>query len=77
MFQFARLPPTVLCVQTAVTPHYRCRVAPFGYPRIYACLQLPVAVSLLATPFVGFQCQGIHRAPLCSLAAFLTDVSLG
>jgi hypothetical protein len=63
MFQFARLPPTALCVQTVVSPHYGRWVAPFGYPRVIACLQLTVAVSLLATPFFGSQCQGILRAP--------------
>jgi hypothetical protein len=63
MFQFARLPPTALYIQTVVTQHYLCRVAPFGYLRVQACLQLAGAVSLLATPFIGSQCQGIHHAP--------------
>ncbi len=32
-----------LCIQCTVTGHDACRVAPFGYPRIGACVQLPVA----------------------------------
>ena len=64
MFQFARLPPPALWVQAGVTPRYRRWVAPFGNPRVSACLQLTEAVSLLATPFIGSQRQGIHRAPL-------------
>ena len=36
MFQFPRFPLPVLCVQTGVTPHYGCRVSPFGHPRIEA-----------------------------------------
>ncbi len=34
MFQFPRFPLLALCVQTRVTPHYRCRVFPFGHLRI-------------------------------------------
>ena len=63
MFQFARLPTSALCVQAETTPHYRRQVAPFGDPRVQACLQLTGAVSLLATSFIGSQCQGIHRTP--------------
>lgn len=64
MFQFARLPTSALCVQTETTPHYRRQVTPFGNLRVQACLQLAGAISLLATSFVGSQCQGIHRTPL-------------
>ena len=34
MFHFPRLPPSDLCVRSAVTAYYRRRVAPFGNPRI-------------------------------------------
>ena len=34
----------------AVTEHYFRRVPPFGYPRIYACLRLPVAFRSLPRP---------------------------
>ncbi len=33
-----------------MTVHDHCRVAPFGYPRLYACLQLPVAFRSLLRP---------------------------
>lgn len=43
MFQFRRCPPARLWIHRAVTPHQEGRVSPFGFPRIKACLQLPVA----------------------------------
>ena len=36
MFQFTRFPRPALYIQAGVTPHDRCWVAPFGYPRIVA-----------------------------------------
>ena len=48
----------------AVTLHYERRVSPFGHPRVPGCLHLTGALSLLATPFIGRQRLGIHRAPL-------------
>ena len=33
-----------------MTEHYLCRVAPFGYPWINACLRLPVAFRSLLRP---------------------------
>ena len=64
MLQFARLPLAALYIQAEVTPHDRRGVAPFGYLRVQGSLHLAGAVSLLATPFIGSQRQGIHRAPL-------------
>ena len=43
MFQFPGCPPDGLCIHPPVTVHYYRRVPPFGYPRINACLRLPVA----------------------------------
>ena len=43
MFQFRRCPPPRLCIHLGVTTRYGGRVSPFGFPRIKACLQLPVA----------------------------------
>ena len=63
MFQFARLPPTALCVQAEVASHYGRVVSQFGYPRVKGCLHLTGAISWLATPFIGSQYQGIHRVP--------------
>jgi hypothetical protein len=43
MFQFSRCPPHTL-FYSGVGDHAWCgRVSPFGFPRIKACLQLPVA----------------------------------
>jgi hypothetical protein len=50
MFQFRRCPPLYLWIQYRVTGHYASRVAPFGYPRIYACLRLPEAFRSLPRP---------------------------
>ena len=43
MFQFPWCTSTHLWIQYAVTLHYECWVAPFGNPRITACLRLPEA----------------------------------
>ncbi len=64
MLQFARLPPHALWIQAWVTPHDRRGVTPFGNLRVQGSLHLAGAVSLLATPFIGSQRQGIHRVPL-------------
>ena len=39
------------------------RVAPFGHPRIIACLAASRGLSQLATSFVGSWHLGIHRVP--------------
>ena len=61
MFQFPRFPLPVLCVQTGVTPHNRCRVSPFGHPRIEAWSAAPRGLSQPPTSFIGIRRQGIHR----------------
>ena len=66
MFHFPRLPSTCLCVQQAMTPHYRRRVAPFGNPRINGHSTPSRGLSQSFTPFIGSRCQGIHRVPLLS-----------
>ena len=43
MFQFPGCPPRKLWIHLRVSRHCPGRVPPFGYPRIEACLQLPVA----------------------------------
>ena len=63
MFQFARLPAAALWVQAELIPRYGYLVAQFGNLRVKGSMHLTGAVSWLATPFVGSQCQGIHRAP--------------
>ncbi len=66
MFHFPRLSPTGLCVQPAVTPHYRRRVSPFGHPRIKGHSAPPRGLSQPFTPFIDSRCQGIHHVPLLS-----------
>jgi hypothetical protein len=61
MFQFPRFPLPALCVQTGVTPDKRCRVSPFGYPRINAWSAAPRGFSQPPTSFIGSRRQGIHR----------------
>jgi hypothetical protein len=51
MFQFPRLPPELGPKPfPPVTPHHRCGVSPFGYPRIEACSQLPEAYRCAPRP---------------------------
>jgi hypothetical protein len=50
MFQFPAFPLPSLCVQLGVLIHYDEWVAPFGHPRIEACLQLPEAYRSLPRP---------------------------
>ncbi len=64
MFQFTRGPPPCLCVQQGVSRHHSGWVAPFGYSRLIACLQLPLNVSPVSASFFGFQRPGIHHV-LC------------
>jgi hypothetical protein len=61
MFQFPRFPLAALCIQAGVTPHYGCRVSPFGHPRIEARSAAPRGLSQPPTSFIGFRRQGIHR----------------
>ena len=45
-------------------PYYQDRVSPFGNLRIKACLAAPRSLSQLATSFIAFLRQGIHRVLL-------------
>jgi hypothetical protein len=60
MFQFAYCPLPGLCVQPGVSRHHSGWVAPFGYRRIIAWMQLPFFVSPVSASFIGKQRQGIH-----------------
>ena len=60
MFQFTRCPPRGLCVQPRVSRHHSGWVAPFGFSRFFACMQLPLNVSPVSASFFGFKRQGIH-----------------
>ena len=50
MFHFPGCPPMRLSFHLMVTGHCPGRVPPFGYPRIYAHLQLPAAFRSLSRP---------------------------
>ena len=50
MFHFAGFASSGLCVQPGMMRYYPHRVAPFGYPRIFARSQLPVAFRSLPRP---------------------------
>ena len=65
MFQFSGLPLSTLYIQMEVMQLNLHRVAPFGYLRV-RLLAANRSFSLLATPFIGSKCQGIHRAPFLS-----------
>jgi hypothetical protein len=60
MFQFTRCPPDGLCVQPPVSRHHSGWVAPFGFSRLFACMQLPLNVSPVSASFFGFKRLGIH-----------------
>jgi hypothetical protein len=83
MFQFPRFPLPALCVQAGVTPHDRCRVSPFGHPRIEAWSAAPRGFSQPPTSFIGFRRQGIHRWLLvawrirCSCSLWSSQRALG
>ena len=53
-----------LCIQYGMTGHDSGRVAPFGNPRINACLATPRGLSQLPTSFLAFRRPGIHLTPL-------------
>src|SRR6185436_15714625 len=48
MFHFPPFASPYLSIQYGMTPNYPCRVAPFGNPRINACLTAPRGLSRLA-----------------------------
>ena len=50
MFHFPAYGPGGLCIRPTVSPCYRRRVAPFGYPRIKALWRLPEACRSLMRP---------------------------
>ncbi len=49
-FTSPRVALSGLCIHPEVTPNYRCRVSPFGYLRIKACMPLPEAFRSLLRP---------------------------
>ena len=64
MFHFPPFASHAYVFSIGMTPYYRGQVSPFGDLRIKACLAAPRSLSQLATPFIAYSCQGIHRMPL-------------
>lgn len=64
MFQFPGFASRRLCIQRPMTGVATRRVAPFGDPRIEACLAAPRGLSQPSTSFIASRRQGIHRTPL-------------
>ena len=50
MFQFPGFSSLKLCIGLRIAPHYWYWVAPFGYPRIVACVRLPEAFRRYLRP---------------------------
>jgi hypothetical protein len=46
-----------------VTPHYQSRVAPFGNPRFYGRLHLPVAYRSLSRPSSPYRAKASTKCP--------------
>ena len=59
MVHFPPLASTTLFIRAATAGHSPCQVAPFGNPRIKACLRLPEAYRSLPRP----------SSPLCAKAS--------
>ncbi len=64
MVHFPSLASLELCVHSRMTEHDPCRVFPFGHPRVNRLLTANRGFSQLATSFIAFLRQGIHRTPL-------------
>ena len=64
MFQFPRLPQSILYIQTGVNRHNSVRVSPFGHLRIKTYLAVPRSLSQLIASFIGILRQGIHYSRL-------------
>ena len=64
MFHFPASRFRNLWIQLRMTGHYSSRVAPFGYLRINARVQLPEAFRSLPPSFFACRYQGILHVPL-------------
>jgi hypothetical protein len=61
MFHFTLFPLPELCIHSGVTPHDRCRVSPFGRPRVKAWSAAHRGFSQPPASFIGSRRQGIRR----------------
>jgi hypothetical protein len=63
-FTSPRSPPPDYVFIGGISRHYPGWVAPFGHPRIKACLAAPRGFSQLTASFIASWRQGIHHLPL-------------
>ena len=63
MFQFPGLPYYTYLVQYSMYGYYSIRVFPFGYLRVYACLQLVVAFRSLPRPSSALSAKASTERP--------------
>ena len=68
MFQFPRLPPLDLCIQSRVLECDLEGVTPFGNPRLERLLTACRGLSQPTTSFFGLWRQGIHHTPLLAFS---------
>ncbi len=70
MFQFSRLAPRDLWIQSRVTRHDSRRVSPFGHLRIKAYVRLPEAFRSLSRP------SSPVRAKASTMRPYLLDQNI-
>jgi hypothetical protein len=73
MFQFPQFPFRTLFIHVRIRQVLLTWVSPFGYPRIKACLRLPVAFRSLPRPSSA---PGAKAFSLCSFFLDLTFIAL-
>jgi hypothetical protein len=73
MFQFPQFPFRTLFIHVRIRQVLLTWVSPFGYPRIKACLRLPVAFRSLPRPSSA---PGAKAFSLCSFFLDLTFLAL-
>ena len=64
MFHFTEYRLMNLWIQFMMTEHYFCRIAPFGNPRIKACMQLPEAYRSLPRPSSPADAKASFMCPM-------------
>ena len=64
MFHFTESRLCNLWIQLQITEHYFCWIAPFGYPRIKAFMQLPEAFRSLTRPSSPADAKASFMCPM-------------